>query len=185
MMKRGVLTMVAVSMMVASVALAGCSKSEEPTPTAQIDSRTVTLKPASSTVQLGFLTGELTDLTVSQMVNTTTGETVQLPKLRGTLKLRNASPDHVARLVSGRIEYLDAGGKSIPLAEDRRDTSFKFYSYQGDRLDPGMETSQGIEVPFPMSAMKGGRLADVRLGVAYIPSPFRTESASVAVSLAN
>jgi hypothetical protein len=180
-----ILPMAVATVMVAIAAFAGCSKGTEPAPTAQLDSKTIALKPTSSSVQLGFLTGELTDLTVSQTVNTTTGETVQPPKLRATLKLRNASSDQVARLVSGRVEYLDAGGKSIPLAKDRQDTSFKFYSYQGDRLDPGMETSQGIEVPFPMSAMKDGHLADVRLRVAYIPSPFRTESASVAVSMAN
>jgi len=108
---------------------------------------------------------------------------VDPPKLRATLKLKNSSENQAARLISGKIEYADAQGKLIPLAEGRGDTSFKFYSYGPDRLDPGLETSQSIEVPFPAAPLKDKTLRDIRLELSYIPTPYKEETVHIQVSL--
>lgn len=158
--------------------LAGCSK-QEASETPRIEEKVFSLNPMTVPVRVAFLTGELTDLKVVQRVNAQTGEVVDAPKLRGTLKLQNGSTDQTARLIAGDVEYLDKAGKLIALAKERSDTTFKFSSYQAERLDPGMATSHDIDVPFPAAAVNGDALADVRLNVTYIPAPYREESVTV------
>lgn len=70
----------------------------------------------------------------------------------------------------------------LPLAKDRGNASFKFYGFQ-ERLDPGMEISQDIEVPFPTAALKEKKLGDIRLELSYIPTPYRAETSNIRVSL--
>ncbi|MBI2001646.1 MAG: hypothetical protein HYS69_10780 [candidate division NC10 bacterium] len=60
--------------------------------------------------------------------------------------------------------------------------TFKFSSYQ-ERLDPGMEVTQNIEVPFPAAALKEQKLRDIRLELAYIPTPYKEEVVSIPVSV--
>jgi len=163
--------------------LAGCSK-QGASETPRIEDKVFSLNPMTAPVRVAFLTGELTDLKVVQRVNAQTGEVVDPPKLRGTLKLKNGSSDQAVRLLTGDIEYLDGAGKLIALAKERSDTSFKFYSYQAERLDPGMATSHDIDVPFPAVAVNGKTLADVRLNVTYIPEPYREESVTVPMVMA-
>jgi hypothetical protein len=78
---------------------------------------------------------------------------------------------------------VDEAGMAIPLAEGRGNTTFKFPYYQ-DRLDPGMATSVDVDVPFPAAALEERRLGEVRLELAYIPTPFREESVRIQVGLA-
>ncbi|OGB95904.1 MAG: hypothetical protein A3G35_00795 [candidate division NC10 bacterium RIFCSPLOWO2_12_FULL_66_18] len=133
-------------------------------------------------VKASFLTGELRDMTVQERVEQGTGKVVDPPKLRATLKLKNTSENQAVRPVSGTIEYVDAEGKPIRLAENRGDVTFKFSSYQ-ERLDPGMEVTQNIEVPFPAAALKEQKLRDIRLELAYIPTPYKEEVVSIPVSV--
>lgn len=167
-----------------AVGLAACSQQPQPVATAQpqVEEKTFTVTPSTATVKATFLTGELQDMKVSERVERDTGKVVDLPKLRATLKLKNTSENQAARPISGKIQYADAEGKAIPLAEGRGETSFQFPSYQ-DRLDPGMEASLTIEVPFPAAALKEKKLRDIRLELAYIPSPYREETVSIQVSV--
>jgi len=158
--------------------LAGCGR-QEASEAPRIEEKVFSMNPMAAPVRVAFLTGELTDLKVVERVNAQTGEVVEAPKLRGTLKLKNGSSDQTARLLAGEVEYLDGAGKPIALANERTDTSFRFSSYQADRLDPGMATSHDIDVPFPAAALNGQMLADVRLNLTYIPAPYREESVTV------
>jgi hypothetical protein len=162
--------------------LAACAQ-EKAQSVPVVQDKTFAVTPATASVKAAFLTGQLQGLQVTERVEQGTGKVVDLPKLRATLKLKNDSQDRTARLVSGKIEYLDAEGKPIPLAEGRADTSFKFSSYAPDRLDPGMETSQDIEVPFPAAALKAGNLHNLRVKLFYIPSAYSEESVDIPVSL--
>jgi hypothetical protein len=74
-------------------------------------------------------------------------------------------------------------GKPVSPAEGRRDTTFTLSSYQSDRLDPGREASQDIDVPFPSAALKENTLRDIRLDLTYIPMPYKEETMQVHVSL--
>lgn len=149
----------------------------------QVQENRFTLTAPSPSVKASFLRGELGDMKVTEQVEQGTGKVVVPPKLQATLRLKNTSEDQAARLISGKIKYADAEGNLFPLGEGREDTSFKFYSYQQERLDPSMETTQRIEVPFPAAALKEQKLRDIRLELAYIPSPCREETVSVRVSL--
>jgi hypothetical protein len=164
--------------------LVGCSQSSsESTASPEIVEKTVALTPSSAPVQIGFLTGQLQGLEVVRRVEEGTGRIVEPAELHGTLKLKNTATDRAARVVGGRIEYADSQGNPIPLGEGRGEATISFYSYGGERLDPGMETSQNIEVPFPAAALRSGSLADLRVELTFIPSPYREETGSVKVSL--
>lgn len=164
--------------------LGACTQQQDQSTASAIEYKTFALAPAIAPVKAAFLTGQLQDLKVTERVEQGTGKVVDPPKLRATLKLKNVSQDRSVRLLSARIGYLDAEGKLIALAEGREDTSFKFYAYATDRLDPGMETSQDIEVPFPAAALKEKRLRDIRLELSYIPTPYTEETINIPASLA-
>lgn len=164
--------------------LAACSQQEQPAaaPQPQVEEKTFTVTPSTATAKASFLTGELQDMKVSERVEQGTGKVVDLPKLGATLKLKNTSENQAARPISGKIEYVDAEGRLIPLAEGRGETGFQFPYYQ-DRLDPGMETNLNVEVPFPAAALKEGKLRDIRLELVYIPTPYKEETVSIQVSV--
>lgn len=162
------------------VVTAGCAKQQAGT-TSQIVDQTFALTPGSVAVRFGFLSGALKDLKVTERVEQGTDHVTDPPKLKGTLTLKNTSEDQTAQLVAAKIEYLDSAGQSI--APARSDTTVSRSSYQSDRLDPGAETSRDIDVPFPSAVLKAKNLADVRVKVVYLPSPYRAESMKAAVSL--
>lgn len=164
--------------------LAACGQGSQQAAGPEIVETSFALTPATAPVRAAFLAGNLQDMKVTQREEKGSGRMVDPPKLSATLRLKNTSEDQAARLLSGKIEYADADGKAISLAEGRGDTSFKFYSYQMDRLDPGMETTQTLEVPFPAAALKGERLKDIRLELSYIPTPYKEEIVTIQVSVA-
>jgi len=165
--------------------LAACGQKDEQASAPQVEERTIAVTPATASVKASFLTGELQDMKVTERVEKGSGKVVDPPKLWATLKLKNTSESQAARLIVGKIEYADAEGKVIPLAEGRGDTSFKFYSYQTERLDPGMETTARIEVPFPAAALKDKKLRDIRLELTYIPTPYKEETINIQVTVGN
>jgi hypothetical protein len=167
------------------LALAACSQQGQgaagasPQPT----EKTFTLSPSSTPVQVGFLAGQLQDLRVTEQIEAGTGKVVDPPWFHATLKLKNVSGDQAARLISGKLQYLGPDGKPIALAADRRDTSFSFNGYQTDRLDPGMQTSQEIEIPFPAAALGSDTLRNIRLELTYTPQPYKEESVTVPLAV--
>jgi hypothetical protein len=168
---------------VMAAALAACGQQSSSSTGPSAEEKTFNLTPANASVKASFLTGQLQDLKVVERVEQGTGKVTEPPRLHATLKLKNASQDQSARLLSGKIEYMDKEGKPIALAEGRRDTSFSLPSYQSDRLDPGKDVSQDIDVPFPSTALKEKRLRDIRLDLTYIPMPYKEETVEMHVSL--
>ncbi len=53
----------------------------------------------------------------------------------------------------------------------------------GERLDPGQDGTQSLDVHFPAEALKAKKLKEIRLELAYIPSPYREESINFTVSI--
>jgi len=168
------------------LALAACGQQQGQATVAsnaQPTEKTFALKPNSAIVQVAFLAGQLQNLRVSEQVAANTGKVVDPPLLHATLKLKNVSADQAARLISGKLQYLGPDGKPILPAEDRRDTGFTFDTYQTNRLDPGMQTSQEIEVPFPGAALENNALQDIRLELTFTPLPYKQESVTVPISV--
>jgi hypothetical protein len=148
-----------------------------------VEDKTFALSPAAAPVRVALLVGQLENLQVTQRVERETGKVVTGPQLRGTLRLKNAAEDRAVRLVTGTVTVLDRRGQPIRVAEGRGDPEFRFYSCQTDRLDPGAETTQSIDVPFPAAAIGDALLGDLRLELTYITLPYHEESVRVPVAL--
>jgi hypothetical protein len=137
------------------------------------------LKPSITFVKASFLTGEIEGLRVVERIQPGTEELVGAPLLEATLTVSNDSRDHAARLLGGKVEYIDGTGKRIPMDG----TTFVFRATAPDRLDPGQKVSQPIEIAFPPSALKPDGLREVSLELTYLPMPYETDTVNVPVYL--
>ncbi len=179
---------------------------------AVIEDKTYAVTPASVKVQAGIVTGEVTAMKVAERVekgsdrivspakltatltlkNTSANQTVRLiegkllyidAQVTATLTLKNTSANQTVRLIEGKLLYIDAQGQPIKLEDARTEPTLKFATYGSERLDPGQEATQSLDVEFPAEALKAKRLKEIRLELAYIPSPFREETVNFAVSI--
>ena len=144
-----------------------------------IEEKTIPLKPSVTFVKASFLTGEIQDMKVTEQMEHGTGKIAGTPVFRARLTVTNDSTDQAARLLGGKIEYIDPEGRAIVLPH----TSFRFIRAPTDRLDPGMHASQVIEVPFPITALKADGLREVSLELIYLPIPYRKDTVNIPVSL--
>ena len=174
---------VGVTILAAGVALTlGCS--QQPSGTAAvIEDKTYTVTPTSVKVKAGIVTGEVTEMKVTERVEKGSDRVVSPAKLTGTLKLKNTSANQTVRLVTGKIQYIDAQGQPIKLEEARTEPIVKFATYGSERLDPGQDATQTLDVEFPAEALKAKKLREIRLELAYIPSPYREETVNFTVSI--
>ena len=141
--------------------------------------KVVPLKPSITFVRASFLTGELEGLRVVERVEPGTSEVIGTPMLEARLTVSNDSRDHAARLLGGKIEYIDGTGKMIPVDG----TTFVFSPTTPARLDPGQTVSQPIEIAFPATALKPGGLREISLELTYLPMPYETDTVHVPVYL--
>ncbi len=150
---------------------------------AVIEERTYAVTPASVKVQAGIVTGEVTAMKVAERVEKGSDRIVTAAKLTATLTLKNTSANQTVRLLDGKLLYIDAQGQPIKLEDGRTEPTLKFATYGSERLDSGQEATQSLDVEFPAEALKAKRLKEIRLELAYIPSPFREEKVNFAVSI--
>jgi hypothetical protein len=167
--------------MVAAVTL-GCS--QQPSgPQVVIEDKVYTVTPASVTVKAGILTGEVKEMKVTERVEKGSGTVVSPAKLTGTLKLTNSSKDQVVRLITGKILYIDTQGQPIKVSEAQTEPTIKFATYGAETLDPGKDATQSMDADFPAEALKAKKLKEIRLELAYIPSPYKEESVNFTVAI--
>ena len=151
---------------------------------APIEEKTYAVTPAAVTVKAGIVTGEVTDMKVAERVEKGSDRIVTAAKLTGMLKLKNTSANQTVRLLEGKLRYIDAKGQPIKLEDARTEPTFKFTAYgSSERLDPGQEAIQSLDVEFPAEALKPNSLKEIRLEFAYIPSPYREETVHIPVSI--
>ena len=95
------------TMVTAAVAMSfGCS--QQPSGTAAvIEDKIYTVTPASVKVKAGIVTGEMSEMKVTERVEKVSGRVVSPAKLTGTLKVKNTSSNEMVRLVAGKIRYID------------------------------------------------------------------------------
>ena len=174
---------VGVTILAAGVAMTlGCS--QQPSGTAvMIEDKVYTVTPASVTVKAGIVTGEVTEMKVTERVEKGSGRLVSPAKLTGMLKLKNSSKDQTVRLIAGKIQYIDAQGKPIKVEETRTEPTIRFATYGAERLDPGQDATQSVDVDFPAEALKAKKLKEIRLELAYIPSPYKEETVNFVVAI--
>ena len=148
-----------------------------------IEEKTYPVTPPSMTVKSGIITGEVVDLKVTERVDKDTARVVSPARLTGTLRLENTSSNRTVRLVEGKVLFMDVHGQVIKLEGDRAEPMVRFTPYGNERLDPWQDTAQALDVEFPVEALKAERLKEIRLELAYIPSPFREEVVNFVVSI--
>jgi uncharacterized membrane protein YeaQ/YmgE (transglycosylase-associated protein family) len=155
-----------------------------PATAAVIEDRAYSVTPAAMKVKAGIVTGEVTGMKVTERVEQGSGRVVSAAKLTAIVTLKNSSTDQTVRLVGGKIRYVDAQGQPIKLETARTEPTLNLTTYGGsDRLDPGQETTQSLDVDFPAEALKAKTLKEIRLELAYIPSPYREETVNLVVSI--
>jgi uncharacterized membrane protein YeaQ/YmgE (transglycosylase-associated protein family) len=171
--------------LIAVVAWMTLGPAPQPAATAAvIEDKTYTVTPAAMKVKAGIVTGEVTGMKVTERVEQGSGRVVSAAKLTAIVTLKNSSTDQAVRLIGGKILYVDAQGQPIKLEEARTEPTLKLSTYgSSDRLDPGQETTQALDVDFPAEALKAKKLREVRLELAYIPSPYREETVNFIVSI--
>jgi uncharacterized membrane protein YeaQ/YmgE (transglycosylase-associated protein family) len=146
-----------------------------------IEDRTYAVTPPSMTVTAGALTGEITDMRITERVEQGSGRIDTAAKLTARLLLKNATANQTVRLVGGKIRYIDGDGQPIALEDARGEPVVRFRGT--DRLDPGQETTESLDVEFPAAALKAKALKEIRLELAYVPSAFREETVNVVVAI--
>jgi len=155
-----------------------------PTATAAvIEDKSYAVTPATLKVHAGIVAGEVVDLKVTERVEKGSDRVVTKAKLSGVLRLKNISTSQAVRLVAGKILYIDAHGQPIKLEDARTEPAIKFASSGNDRLDPGQETTESMDVEFPAEALKTARLKEIRVELAYITSPYRSDTLRIPVSI--
>jgi uncharacterized cupin superfamily protein len=174
---------VAISGSIAAVSL-GCGQ-KPVVPQAAIDDKVYTVTPDKVKVTAGIVNGEVTELKVMERVEQGSGRVDTAAKLTGKLKLTNGSADQTVRLLSGRIIYIDDQGQVIKMEEARTEPAIKFANMSNsvDRLDPGQDMTQAIDVDFPAGALKASKLKEMRIELAYIPSAYKVQTANFGVSI--
>lgn len=160
----------------------GCAQSPSAA-TGTVEDKAYAVTPASMKVKAGILTGDVIELKVTERVEKDSDRVVTPAKLTGTVTLKNTSANQTVRLVTGKVRYIDAKGQPIALEASRAESVIKFSTYGSERLDPGQEATQSLDVEFPAEALKAKRLKEIRLDLAYIPSPYREETVNIAVSI--
>jgi hypothetical protein len=162
--------------------VAGCGQ-QQAADAPQIEEKQLALKPVQANIEVDLLRDMLGGMIVTQRAEKETGRLVYGPTFRADLKLTNTSEDQAVRLIAGEVRYLDAEGRPIVVREDRGDTGFTFSSYQTERLDPGMQTTRSIDLPFPVAAVQNGTLRDIRLELEYVVLPYRKQTTKVHAAL--
>jgi uncharacterized membrane protein YeaQ/YmgE (transglycosylase-associated protein family) len=169
---------------VAVVAWMTLGPAPQPAATAAvIEDKAYTVTPASVKVKAGIVTGEVTEMKVTERVEQSSGRVVSAARLTANVVLKNSSANQTVRLVTGTIQYIGAQGQPIKLEATRTEPTLRFATYGSDRLDPGQEATQSLDVDFPAEALKAKKLKEIRLELAYIPSPYREETVNFIVSI--
>lgn len=156
---------------------------QPPAVAAAIEERTYAVTPASVNAKAGIVTGQVTEMKVAERVEKGSDRIVTAAKLTGVLRLKNTSANQTVRLLEGKLRYIDAQGQTIKLEDSRAEPTFKFAALGSERLDPGQEAIQSLDVEFPAEALKANKLKEIRLDFAYIPSSYREDTVNFAVSI--
>lgn len=178
----------AISMIAAAAVAAttlGCAQ-KPATTAAAIEDKVYAVTPAQVQVKAGIVTGEVTEMKVTERVEQGTGRVDSPAKLTGKLKLTNTSTDQTVRMIGGKIIYVDDLGQIIKIEQARTEPTLKFpssFNSGADRLDPGQDATQTVEVDFPAEALVAKKLKEIRLELAYIPSSYRLQTANFSVSI--
>src|SRR5439155_25073288 len=104
-------------------------------------------------------------------------------KFAGKAVLKNSSANHTVALFVGTTRCTDGQGQPIEFEDDSGEPTLRLTSYGNDRLAPGQEATESLEVAFPAEALKAKKLKGISLELAYIPSPYHEETVHFTVAI--
>lgn len=170
-------------MVITAVGVAlGCAQ-KPPPPAAVVEEKVYAVMPDQVKVTAGTITGEITEMKVTERIERSSGRIDTPARLTGKLKLRNGSAEHSIRLLEAKIHYLDAEGRAIGLDGARTEPNIRFSAFGSDRLEPGQDATHVVDVDFPAAALNSKTLKEIRLDLVYLSSLVSQETAHLAVSI--
>jgi hypothetical protein len=181
--KRMLMRTIAASAVGAALML-GCTPTPPATAVVMKDKLYV-VTPDAMTVKVGILSGQFTEMKVTERIEGDSGKVYTPARLTGKLVLKNVSSDQTLRLLGGKVSYIDMQGKPIKLEDNRTEPTLKVSNSYGsqERLDPGQDSTQSMEAEFPAAALANKRLKEIRIDLSYIPSAFREETLKFGVAI--
>jgi hypothetical protein len=162
----------------------GCAP-ELSVPGVVVQDRLYTVTPSASKAKIGGLTGEVSEMSITEQVDKGSGRIISPALLSASLKLTNHSTTQTLRLIGVTVHYVDAQGKPLALELSRPEARLLFTTVgDADRLEPGKSAIQKLAVAFPAAALQAKALREIRMDLVYQPSPQPQESLRFPVSIA-
>src|SRR3989442_8125573 len=110
----------------------GCSPQPSAT-VAVVKDKIYSVTPAAMKVKSGIVSGELTEMKVTERIDEGSGRVTSPAKLSGKLVLKNVSADQSLRLIGGKVLYIDLQGKPIKLEKNRTEHMLRIASPDGSQ----------------------------------------------------
>jgi hypothetical protein len=170
---------------VAALALLGACSQQPTAPALVVNDKVYAMAPDAAKITAGIVSGEITGMKVTERVEEVSGKVSAPAKLSGKLVLKNTSTDQSVNLLDAKIIYVDIQGKPIAMEDNRTEPTVKMDSSYGakNRLDPGQDMTQSLDVEFPAAALKAGVLKEVRVALVFSPLPYSKSSLNFPVAL--
>lgn len=169
----------------AVAALSGACSQQPAAPVVVVNDKVYALAPDSAKVAAGIVSGEITSMKVTERVEEVSGRVSAPAKLSGRLLIRNTSADQSVSMLEAKIMFIDAQGKPLAMEDGRGEPVVKMDASYGarNRLDPGQDMTQVLDVEFPVAALKPGVLKEVRVALVYAPAAYSKASLNFPVAL--
>lgn len=117
---------------------------------------------------------ELSEIQVEMLVDHTSKEITETPKLKGRLKITNQSKDNL-EIQGITLEYLDQAGKPIPFTSGEKISKANVVLQS---VKPGEVTEGSIDATIPRMAIKEKALGKIEVNLVYIPTLLKREKMS-------
>ena len=156
------------------VGVLGCTKGQQAEGPKQEQVEKNLVPPKAETVGPNFSV-ELTDLKVTMMVNATSKEIVETPKLSGNVKITNKS-ENILDIQGITLEYLDNAGKPIPFSSGEKISKVSSY---WKAIRPGETFEGSLDATIPRAAVKEKALGKIEISTVYVPSPLKRETFTI------
>ncbi|MCG2776264.1 MAG: hypothetical protein L6406_11340 [Desulfobacterales bacterium] len=159
----------------------GCEKKpEEAAEVLETENVTVALTPSIQEMKGEMFTLKLSDLKIRKTVQKATKE-ITAASLEGSIKITNNSTN-ILDIKEMTIQYLDASGNPIPFKDGEKKATISAV-YWSD-IQPGKDSSEAsLDVKVPMDAVKKKSINKIRSHVVYIPTPLKSESMDVPITI--
>jgi len=167
------------------VALLGACSQQPAAPVVVVNDKVYAMAPDAAKVAVGIVSGEITGMKVTERVEEVSGKVSAPAKLSGKLVIKNTSADQSVSMLEAKIIFVDAQGKPLAMEDNRAEPAVKMDSSYGakNRLDPGQDMTQTLDVEFPVAALKPGVLKEVRIALVYAPAAYNKASLNFPVAL--